>query len=169
MSQTEILEPKKAFRQIGMIFAIMFGILFSIIYLFSIIDNIRYSIAYDYYDGTIIEAKSVESYLSTSTKYHKTTSGHKYKTTNTTTKYRQDIVVEYNNIETKIDNVSVDKHGYEVNEFVPIYVSKFNENKVTVHANISDRTYLLKFLLFVGGYWLILYILFIKKRKLKNE
>lgn len=168
MSQNKILEPKEAFKQIGIIFSIMFGILFTIIYIFSIIDNIWYTIAYKYYDGTIIEVKPVESYISKTTRYQNSTSGTKHKTTSTTTKYKQDIIVEYNDIETRIDDVSVDKKGYNINEFVPIYVSRFNDNHVKVHANISNRLYLLKFFIFVGGYWFLLYKLIFKKHKRRN-
>lgn len=168
MNETNIMSKKDIFKTIGFIFATMFGILFSIIYLFSIIDNIVYSIAYKHYDGTVISTNAVESYVSTTTRYRKTSSGSKQKITEHTTKYKQDIIVSFNNTESEMLDVSVDKNGYSINDKVSIYVSKTNPDNAKIHADVSNKTYLLKFFAFIGGYWTI-YIILYKKFKQKNN
>ena len=166
MNENNVMEPKDCFKMIGLVFATLFGILFTIIYFFSIVDNIVYTVGYTHYDGKVKEVKVVESYISTTTKYHKTSSGHKTKTVEKTTKYKQDIVVSFNGREAKIDDTPVDKKGYMINDDVSIYVSNMNKDKVKIHADISDRAYLIKFLAFIGGYWTI-YIFAFKRMKKK--
>lgn len=171
-NNTDNINGKEALKVIGFIFGGMFGVLFSFICVFSILDNIIYSTGYTHYDGIVIEADVVESYTSTTTRYKKTSSGRKQKITENTTRYRQDIVVEYNNTSSKMEDVSVDAHGYSVNDEISLYVSNSNPEDVKIHADISDKTYLYKFLTMVGGYWFIYLILLkklIKRKKIENK
>lgn len=168
-NNTDNINGKEALKVIGFIFGGMFGVLFSFICVFSILDNIIYSTGYTHYDGIVIEADVVESYTSTTTRYKKTSSGRKQKITENTTRYRQDIVVEYNNTSSKMEDVSVDAHGYSVNDEISLYVSNSNPEDVKIHADISDKTYLYKFLAMVGGYWIVYFILLKKLIKRKKD
>lgn len=168
-NNTDNINGKEALKVIGFIFGGMFGVLFSFICVFSILDNIIYSTGYTHYDGIVIEADVVESYTSTTTRYKKTSSGRKQKITENTTRYRQDIVVEYNNTSSEMEDVSVDSYGYSVNDEISLYVSNSNPKDVKIHADISDKTYLYKFLAMVGGYWIVYFILLKKLIKRKKD
>lgn len=168
-NNTDNINGKEALKVIGFIFGGMFGVLFSFICVFSILDNIIYSTGYTHYDGIVIEADVVESYTSTTTRYKKTSSGRKQKITENTTRYRQDIVVEYNNTLSEMEDVSVDSYGYSVNDEISLYVSNSNPKDVKIHADISDKTYLYKFLAMVGGYWIVYFILLKKLIKRKKD
>ena len=128
---TNNVDNKQAFKLIGFIFGGIFGAFFSIICIFSTIDHIVYSTAYTQHDGIIIETDEVESYTSTTTRYKKV-GGRRRKVTKTTTRHRQDVVVEYDNEIVEIEDVSVDANGYSVNDEVSIYVNKKNPEKVKI-------------------------------------
>lgn len=162
---------KQIFKILFLIFGGMFGALFSIIYIVSIFDNIIYSNDYTYYDGQVIKADPVESYIATTYRYKKSTTGKKYKVEDKRTCYRQDLVVTYNDTTAELEDISTDIDGYTINENVPIYVKKSDPSKVTIHANVSDKTYLYKGLAMIGIYWLIYAIILIttiKKHKQKT-
>ena len=165
---TNNVDNKQAFKLIGFIFGGIFGAFFSIICIFSTIDHIVYSTAYTQHDGLIIETDEVESYTSTTTRYKKV-GGRRRKVTKTTTRHRQDVVVEYDNEIVEIEDVSVDANGYSVNDEVSIYVNKKNPEKVKIHADVSDHTFLVKLFAFLVVYWLIYFLLYKKRKKNKKQ
>ena len=157
------MNGKIALKIIGLIFGGMFGVLFSIIGIFAIWDNIVYSTSYTKYDGVVKEADVVESYISTTTRY-RGNGRKKRKVVEYDTRYRQDITVEYNGTIVEMEDISTNKNGYSVNEEIPIYVNNNNSEKVKIHADVSDKNYLYKFFGIIGGYWVI-YIILAKKTK----
>lgn len=164
------VSSKDAFISIGFIFGGMFGVLLCVISIFWVFDTVLYSTAYTQYDGVVVDASDVESYTSTTTRKYKSTTG-KYKSkTEKTTRYRQDIIVAYNNTESSIKDVSVEREGYSLNDEVSIYVSNSNPNDVTVHADVSDVSSSWGIVVFLVIYWVV-YISLAKRtaHKLKNN
>lgn len=166
--------PLKAIlRILFIIFGGMGGLLFTIICVVAIFDNIIFSNDYIEYDGVIIDAKPVESYISVTYRSKRSTTGKKITVEDRHTCYRQDITVSYNNTTVELTDVSTDIEGYTINENVSVYVNKNNSEKITIHYDVSDKTHIYKFIAYISIYWCIYLCIAIiptiKKRKNKHD
>lgn len=142
----------------GCLFGCLFGILLVVLSVFCVFDTMIYSTAYTQCNGVVVDASEVESYLTTVTTRHKSTTGkRRYRTeTKTVEKYRQDIVVSYHDNKTvDFDDVSVSKDGYAVNDVISLYISNDNPDDVVIHADISNKNFLYGICIFTGIYWVV--------------
>lgn len=170
---TQTTPLKTILRILFIIFGGMGGLLFTIICVVAIFDNIIFSNDYIKYDGTIINAKPVESYISVTYRSKRSTTGKKITVEDRHTCYRQDITISYNNTTVELTDVSTDIEGYTINENVSVYVNKNNSEKITIHYDVSDKTHIYKFITYIGVYWCIYLCITIiptiKKRKNKYD